>query len=80
MLESTKDLLIFIPAQSGSKEFLAKNDRILGDIPLLCCTVQAVRHSSVSEAACILVRTSVSRLQKLANPWVSRFYLCGLQS
>lgn len=54
MLESIKDLLIVIPARGGSKRLQGKNLRILGDIPLLGWTAQAIRCSSVSEATCVL--------------------------
>jgi CMP-N,N'-diacetyllegionaminic acid synthase len=54
MLESIKDLLIVIPARGGSKGLPGKNARILGDIPLLGWTAQAIGHSSLSGATCIL--------------------------
>jgi CMP-N,N'-diacetyllegionaminic acid synthase len=54
MLQSMKELLIVIPARGGSKGLSRKNARMLGDIPLLAWTAEAVKQSGLSNATCIL--------------------------
>jgi CMP-N,N'-diacetyllegionaminic acid synthase len=49
-----KEILIVIPARGGSKGLPRKNARMLGDIPLLGWTAEAVKQSGLSEATCIL--------------------------
>jgi CMP-N,N'-diacetyllegionaminic acid synthase len=43
-----------VPARGGSKGLPRKNARILGDIPLLGWTAEAVKRSGLSEATCML--------------------------
>ena len=49
-----KEILIVVPARGGSKGLPRKNARMLGDIPLLAWTAEAVKQSGLSEATCIL--------------------------
>jgi CMP-N,N'-diacetyllegionaminic acid synthase len=49
-----KEILIVIPARGGSKGLPRKNARMLGDIPLLGWTAEAIKQSGLSEATCIL--------------------------
>jgi CMP-N,N'-diacetyllegionaminic acid synthase len=47
-------MLIVVPARGGSKGLPRKNARMLGDIPLLGWTAEAVKQSGLSGATCIL--------------------------
>lgn len=47
-------LLIVVPARGGSKGLPRKNTRKLGDIPLLGWTAEAVKHSGLNKAICLL--------------------------
>lgn len=51
---SGEGLLIVVPARGGSKELPRKNAALLGGIPLLEWTVEAVRRAGLSKATCIL--------------------------
>jgi CMP-N-acetylneuraminic acid synthetase len=48
------DLLIVVPARGGSKGLPRKNARVLGDLPLLGWTAQAVAQSGLRGFTCIL--------------------------
>jgi CMP-N-acetylneuraminic acid synthetase len=48
------DLLIVVPARGGSKGLPRKNARVLGDLPLLGWTAQAIAQSGLQHATCIL--------------------------
>jgi N-acylneuraminate cytidylyltransferase/CMP-N,N'-diacetyllegionaminic acid synthase len=52
-MEVVADLLVLVPARGGSKGLPGKNARVLGDLPLLGWTREAVRASCV-DATCIL--------------------------
>lgn len=49
-----KGVLIVVAARGGSKGLPRKNTRLLGDIPLLDWTAQAVRAAALDEAVCLL--------------------------
>src|SRR5688500_5412799 len=54
MLGRVSDLLAIVPARGGSKGLPRKNARVLGDLPVLGWTVEAVRASGVQPAALML--------------------------
>ncbi len=49
-----EDLLAIVPARGGSKGLPGKNARVLGGVPLLGWTAEAIRASGVTPAATIL--------------------------
>lgn len=52
-----EELLIVVPARSGSKGLPGKNTRSLGGIPLLGWTAEAVRLSGLAEYATVVLST-----------------------
>jgi CMP-N,N'-diacetyllegionaminic acid synthase len=51
---SSKELVIVVTARGGSKGLPRKNACMLGDIPLLGWTAEAVKQAGLSDAICIL--------------------------
>ncbi|MCF6211291.1 MAG: acylneuraminate cytidylyltransferase family protein [Gammaproteobacteria bacterium] len=49
-----RELLVVIPARGGSKGLPGKNIRPLDGLPLLGWTAEALRHSGLREARCLL--------------------------
>lgn len=53
----TNDLLILVPARGGSKGIPRKNIRLLGGLPLLAWTAQAIRQSGIADEASVVLST-----------------------
>ncbi len=51
---TARDVLVVIPARSGSKGLPGKNIKPLGDLPLLGWTAEALQHSGLREARTLL--------------------------
>lgn len=61
-----KNIVVFIPARSGSKSILDKNIKMLGDKPLMAYTIQAAFNAGIQR---VIVDTDSEEYARIAKEW-----------